>query len=287
MTNKEDEIDLLELFAKGILAVKNNIITILVLCFVGSILGLLYYQYAPNVYKSKMLVNSDLLTEDYSKSAIENLTKLIKEKNITSLSQKLNLSTDQASALIAIEMRSTIEKPNPIDPLGVTQIYLNIEVSATDNSIWPQLQNGIITYFQNSEFVRVRVEQRRKSKNQMIEKLDLELTDLEKLRGKIASGDFIQSDKKNSVQYEFDLTKINLTIIELNEKKVKLQNSLETSDGVHLMEGFAIFNKPASPKLILSLAAGISIGLVFSVFVIAFKAIRSMLKLSEEKFGKG
>jgi uncharacterized protein involved in exopolysaccharide biosynthesis len=52
------------------------------------------------------------------------------------------------------------------------------------------------------------------------------------------------------------------------------------------VEGFTPFEKPVSPTLLLSLAAGASLGLFLVGVVIAFKVFRKMLKFSQERLGQ-
>jgi len=279
MTDTTDEIDLLGLLAKGVLIVKSNFVFIIASFLICTALGLVYYQFSPKIYESKMLISSDILTESYSKSLTDNLSKLIKEKNFQSLSEKLSVPADQAPNIEGIEIKSAIEKA--VDLAENLKNYLVVEVRTKDNTIWPQLQNGIIGYLQNNEFVKIRVEHRKKYYNQTIEKINLELADLEILKKKIADGYLAQSSKESLVL--FDPTTVNSKILELNKEKINLQNSLETVNSVQVVEGFTVFKKPASPKLSISLISGSSFGLVVVCLFIIFKSVSAIVKFSEEK----
>jgi uncharacterized protein involved in exopolysaccharide biosynthesis len=275
--NSGDEVDLLQLFAKAVLAVRANIILFVVTFILGTLIGLAYYQFVPKVYQSKMLISSDILTESYSKALVDNLNKLIKEENSNSLSEELRLLPDQASKIVEINIKSALEKPG--ESPENTKTYLAVEVMSEDNSIWPQVQNGIVDYFQYNEFVKIRVEQRKKYMNQVIDKINLELADLEKLKNKISEDVLIQSNKQNLVL--FDPTTVNSKILDLNKEKINLQNSLETVNSVQVVDGFIIFNKPSSPKLSISVAAGSFFGLVLAGCIMVFKIIRSVVRYSE------
>ena len=251
----------------------------LVVTFIlGTLLGLAYYQFVPKSYESKMLISSDILTESYSKALVDNLNKLIKEANTNSLSGELRLLPDQASKIVKITVKSALEKPAESPESSKT--YLAVEVISKDNTIWPQIQKGILDYFQYNEFVKVRVEQRKKYISQVIEKINLELADLEKLKNKIAEDGLVQSNKQSLVL--FDPTSINSKILDLNKEKINLQNSLETVNSIQVVDGFIVFNKPASPKLSISLAAGSFFGLLLAGFIMTFKIIRSIVRFSNE-----
>jgi uncharacterized protein involved in exopolysaccharide biosynthesis len=109
-----DEIDLLEVLAKFVITIKSNFKLIVGAFVVGSLLGLAYNQLVPKTFESRMLVSSEILTESLSKTLAEDLFKLIKEKNLTILSNKLNISPEVASKIGKIEIKNAIEKSDGI-----------------------------------------------------------------------------------------------------------------------------------------------------------------------------
>ncbi len=277
-----DEIDLVELLTKVVISIKNNSKLILTVLVVGTILGLIYYMFAPKIYESKLLISSDILTESYSKTLVSDLKKLIEEKNWTSLASKLTLSENQSASLTDIEIKSSLEKTDNIKEQEKN--YLTVIFRSKDNTIWPTLQSGLISFFESNDFVKVRVDQRRKFYSQIIEKIDKELIDLTELKSKITNVQITQSSKDNLVL--FDPTTVNTKIIDLNKEKLHLQNSLETVNSIQLVDGFTVFEKPVSPKLSVSAGAGASFGLLLVVLILAFRSLSKIVSLSEEKLAK-
>jgi len=277
-----DEIDLAELLAKIVIGVKNNIKLILGAFILGTIIGLAYYQLVPKIYESRMLISSEILTESYSKNMVSDLNKLIDEKNPGAISSKLQLSENQSNALEEIEIKSSIEKSEFIKEQEKN--FLTIICQSEDNTIWPDLQQGLINYLESNEFVKTRVEQRKKYITQIIEKIDKELIDLNVLKERIANGQITQSGKDNLVL--FDPTTVNSKILELNKEKINLQNSLETVNSIQLVEGFTVFKKQVSPRLSISLAAGASFGLFLVILLLVIKSLQKIVTLSEEKIAK-
>ena len=277
-----DEIDLLELLARIVISIKSNIKLIVGAFLIGSLLGLAYYQFVPKSYESRMLISSEILTESYSKSIAEDLNKLIKEKNIQSLSSKLSITQAEALALEKLEVKNAIEKAD--SRKEEEKNYLTISCQTSDNSIWPSLQNGLISFLENNDYVKIRVEQKKKYFTQVIEKIDKELVDLNELKSRIASGQVTQSSKDNLIL--FDPTTVNTKILDLNKEKINLQNQLEIVNSIQVVEGFTVFEKPISPKLSISLSAGASYGLFFVALIIGFKSLRKIVSLSEEKLAK-
>jgi len=277
-----DEIDLLELLARIVISIKSNFKLILGAFLVGSLLGLAYYQFVPKSYESRMLISSEILTESYSKTIAEDLNKLIRERNIGSLSSKLKITPKEALALGKLEVKNAIEKAD--GRKEEEKNYLTISCQTSDNSIWPSLQNGLISFLENNDYVKIRVEQKKKYFTQVIEKIDKELVDLNDLKSRIANGQVTQSSKDNLIL--FDPTTVNTKILDLNKEKINLQNQLEIVNSIQVVEGFTVFEKPVSPKLSISLVAGSSIGLFFVALIIGFKSLRKIVSLSEEKLAK-
>jgi hypothetical protein len=101
-----------------------------------------------------------------------------------------------------------------------------------------------------------------------------EIKELENLKTKIGSGEFYQSAKGNVM---FDPTSVNSKILELTDKKLTLENNLQLSSSVQLVEGFTKFEKHTRPLLSVSLVSGSIVGLVFVGIFIVFKSLRAML----------
>lgn len=277
-----DEIDLLELLARIVISIKSNFKLIVGAFLIGSLLGLTYYQYVPKSYESRMLISSEILTESYSKTIAEDLNKLIREGNIESLSSKLKITPKEALALGKLEVKNAMEKTD--GRKEEEKNYLTISCQTSDNSVWPSLQMGLINFLENNDYVKVRVEQKKKYFTQVIEKIDKELVDLNDLKSRIANGQVTQSNKDNLIL--FDPTTVNTKILDLNKEKIKLQNELEIVNSIQVVEGFTVFEKPISPKLSISLSAGATFGLFIVALIIGFKSLRKIVSLSEEKLAK-
>jgi hypothetical protein len=283
MNNPTDEIDLLTLLAKIILAIKNNLIALIIAFIIGSGLGLAYYQFNPNVYESEVIITSDILTESYSKSVFTTIQKLIKENNLGSLSKILHLTESQAEAIQKIELKGTIEKSDGLQEQN--KMYISITVKSMDNTIWPDLQAGIVAFIENNDFVKIRVTQRKKYFTSLITKIDHELGDLEIMKSKIMDGK-LSSNNSSDGMLLLDPTTINTKILELSKEKINYQNGLELVNSVQIVESFTAFNKPISPKLSISLGSGASLGLFFVFVFIGIKSLRKLIRIAEDKIEK-
>ncbi|HNP08718.1 MAG TPA: Wzz/FepE/Etk N-terminal domain-containing protein [Cyclobacteriaceae bacterium] len=271
-----DEIDLVELLVKAVLLIKRNLVQIIIFFVVGTGLGYAYASLAPKVYESKMLVSSDILTESYSEKLFESLQGLIKEKNYNELSSRIGLTPDESESLSKIKIESALkDKPQKEDE----KRFFLVTVELTDQELLPKLQNGLIQFLQQIDFVKVRVEQRKKYYSDLIKQIDTEIQSLEEFKSKIYDGNFFQNSKGNVM---FDPTEVNSKIIELSKERGGYVMARETANSVQVVEGFTQFDKPIWPKKSVSLAAGASLGLFLVGIMIAFKSIRKLVRFAEE-----
>jgi len=271
-----DEIDLRELFLKVVFTVRRNFIPILSFFIVGTALGFTYGMLGTKVYESKMMVTSYILADSYNDKLGENLNDIIDEGNIELIARKLSLSTPEAENISSIEIESAQKEKAQKDD---EKRWFLITVRVLDLDVLPNLQNGIVGYLENNDFVKVRVQQKKDYYNKIIKEIDEEIQSLEGFKNKIYDGNFLESTKGNVV---FDPTEINTKIIELSEDKFKYESELVLVNSVQIVEGFTKFNKPVRPNKAISLVAGATLGLFFVGMLIAFKSIRKVVRMAEE-----
>lgn len=271
--NKGDEIDLFELFLKGINIFRDNFWTIFIFFLMGIGLGLVHYHYSKNVFENKMVISSSILTKSYCQKLIETTNKYRKENNLKAISSQLRVTENQAEEIISLSIDDLLE----FNDLKEQTAFL-ITVRVHNQDILPDLQKGLIQYLEDNEFVKVRVEQNKRYFEQTISKLEQEIKDMEMLKQKISTGAFFQSNTGNIM---FDPTTVNSKILELTKEKINLENNLALVNSVQIIEGFTPFQRPSSPRLSVSLISGSLIGLFFVSFLIAFKSIRKIIRMAD------
>lgn len=275
---QSDEIDLLELAFKLNKVFVKNLKSLVIAFVIGISAGLAFFQLAPKVYESKMILLSDILTESYSERITESLDNLIKEQNSKILSERIGLTIEQAKQIAKIEIESVKQKQTKGEKEEATFI---VTVRTMDNGILPQLQEGIINYLRNNEYVKIRVRQRQDFYKAMIERVGQEINSLDSLKRRLFSGQPIYS--KSSEMMLVDPTNIYSKIIELNKEEINYKNALELVNSIQLVEGFTVFDKPVNPKLSVSIASGASLGIFFVIALIAIKGFKQMVRLANEK----
>lgn len=260
-----DEIDLQELAVKVIRFLKKHFSFVIIISFLGGITSLGVYLLLPKAYESKLLLTSDILTENYAKEITENLNILIKEKNLNTLSLRLSLSNKEAEQILKVEVEiKSAKKEN--DSKEPDAIIFVVNVDTKDKNILGNLQKGIIDFVQNNEFIKIRTRQRKDYYLTMIKKVELEINSLDSLKRRFFLGQPVYS--KNSEMILVDPTNISSKIIELNKALINYKNDLELVESIHLVEGFTSFEKPSSPRLSILLVIGFAGGFWGSIAVL-------------------
>jgi LPS O-antigen subunit length determinant protein (WzzB/FepE family) len=267
------EIDLVELFLKGINIIRANFWLIVLFFCLGTALGVGYYYSSNKVYESKMVISSGILTQSYSENLIERLTRHRREMNFDAIMNLLGVSEKTARSVANLDIENILKTPDLKEPDDFI-----ITAYVLDQDVLPELQKGLIHYIESNEFVKIRVEQNKSYLKQTLAKLDQEIRDIEELKQKIASGEFFQSARGNIM---FDPTTVNSKILDLTKERINLQNSLALSNSVEVIEGFSKFQRPSSPKLSISMLSGSFIGLFFVGVLIAFKSTRKLLRMAD------
>ncbi len=253
-----DEIDLQELGVKVIQYFRKHLKFVLISSSVGIALSIVVYSLSPKVFESKMLLLSDILTEPYSKQITESLNNLIREKNKKGLSLRLTLTEEEAELIDLIEIESVKKDKDKSD----ASIFL-VTVDIRDRAILSKLQDGMIQFLRNNEFVKIRVRQRKEMYQSLVDKIGTEISSLDSLKRRLFLGKPVYS--KSAEMLLIDPTSIYSKIIELSKEQIGYKNALELVDSIQLVEGFTVFEKPASPKLSIFLVAGFTIGFLFAI----------------------
>lgn len=270
---KEEEIDLLALLLKGVTVIKANFWLIVTFFVIGTGLGLAYYYSAPKIYKSDMVVSSQILSKPITESLIYNINKHRGENNIEELMRVMNVDEKTASKVTRFSVKSISEVADPDEK---ERFIITVEV--LDPETLPQVQKGLIHYFQNNEYVKMMVAQNVSFMKQMIAKIDAEIEDIQSFKQKLMNGEFFQSAKGNVM---FDPTEMNSRIVELTKEKLTLEKDLQLANSIQVIEGFIEFQRPSSPMLSVSIISGSVIGLFFVGILLAFKSIRRVLRMAD------
>jgi len=270
LKTKED----LDLFATFLKAVRIVVVHfwLFVLFFLGgAAVGAILFFTSPKVYESKMIVSSSILTDSYVKVMFENASKYLRQGNSDVLAEQFHISEATARQISTLEIEN-LSSVLSNSPKENDRFLITAEVY--DTKILPELQKGLVTYLESNDFVKVRVEQNRSLYKEMLKSVEKEIQDMEELKRRISSGDFFQAAKGNMM---FDPTTVNSKILELTERKIGYQNSLQLSSSVQVIDKFTKFKRHSNPKISVLMISGATTGLILAGLIIFYKVVRGLL----------
>lgn len=274
-TRPHDEIDLMELFLKGVLLVRSYFWMIVIFFMLGVGLGFGYYTLTKRQYESKMIISSNILTTSYAKILFDNANSHLTDGDYEVLAKDLGLSAEDARQIASLQIENLTKTEG--NELKESERYL-ITATVFEQAILPALQKGIVDYLEHNEFVRIRVEQQKNTLTQMLGAVEKELSDMQQFKDEIYSGRFFAKVKGNIM---FDPTTVNTKLLELTQRRIDIKNALELINSVQLIEGFTPFKHHKKPSFTFAIAGGAFFGLFIVGMVIVFKSIRRLLRMAE------
>lgn len=269
----DDEIDLKDLLKKIIGVFERGTKIILLSVLVGAILGLSYFFYSSIKYQSNLILSSDILELEHVQALFNPIESLLSEGNLELLAREFKIDEDVANQLKAIEVENIIEREaDNEEELN----YFKIAATVSNNEVLPELQQGIIKYLENNEFVKKRVELNREKFRILIQKVDNELKEIDLLKRRIEEGAILSSGGSNVVLMEpSNLYEQSLL---MNEKKQSYIERLALIQSFEVVKKFTPFNEPFSPSWILCLVVGLAGGLIIGFAILFFKEIDSYVR---------
>ncbi len=268
-------IDLSKVFSAFKQALAENILGMLVITILCLAAGFLYIAFSPKTFESRMILQSDILSESYSLKLAENLNTHIKGEDVEFLAAQLGLSNAEADMVEEFRILSALT-PMSQQMDEKDKIIVVISVQVKDNSILPKLQEGIIAYFSNNEYIKKRVIENRKKYEGMIVALDTEIKRLDTLKNKISKGSFANS-RAGEVSI-VDLSGLYEVAADLYEKKFDFMNDLATVDSIQVIEGLTSYSKPIWPKRSVILFTSLMVAVALILVLLQFKASSAKVK---------
>ena len=269
-----DEIDLGELLLKLFKIVNRNKLILIIFTALGMAGGLTRYYLKVPVYESSMMLRSDILTEAYSETLTDNLKRLIEERNDALLSEKLSITAEEASHLVDIKVESVEEANTPVG--AVKNIIFLISVEITDNGILENLQAGIVNFLENNEFVKKRIDLRRKRFEALVSQVNKEIKEIDSLKKRMNEGIIYNQQGANLVV--LDPSNVYEKALSLFKEELTYQENLELIDSIQLIEGFTAFKNPIAPRLSISGGSGLLVGLFLALIIVFTRETISYLK---------
>jgi hypothetical protein len=248
----QDEIDLVKTFAKFCHFLKQNYLLTIFLPLLGALAGIAWF--VPNEKtESSLFGETTLLTSEEVQFLFTQLEKTDSFPGLTK---------DQRRTVSNIRFKVFEKEAGVITVVKEKIAFLEVSVRVSDHTVFPALQQSIISFLTTSPSYLRRKSEREKFYNLMIERIDRELVELEEMKKKISSKDQTST---------LDPSKLYSTAIELYREKEQYEVKKADLNSFHVaksFENYTINNKPTS---VVAGVIGFAFGSLVLLVVLAIK----------------
>ena len=269
-----DELNLKDLFTRLILFISRNFKLILGIIFIGVISVILYQKFKTPYYETKAICMSGIseyerveYEEDWlQRTAIDLVNHLeinVENRDYQALSRSLGIDIKTASNIKKIEAEQLYQKDMHEEFFTLNKF--NILLKVYDKNIIADVQEGLIYYFNNNNYVNELYQRFKKSKQRVIEDINNEMKLLKEIRlkGIVDNTNFSSSLK---VVNGYEKSTINNQITILSEYREKIRTQKEILKPLSFVQEFARVSKKEDDILIWSLVGGI-ISFLLAMFI--------------------
>ena len=269
---RDDDIDLIALLERVISFFKKYKWIFIAAIIVGLLTGFLRYRTLPPIYKSKLILQSTILSNQNAIQIIANWNALLKSGEHSELAEIFNCKEDILNKVKEIKAEEIQKIFTPNNPNGFI-----LNALATDISVLDDLQKGIVHGFNNSESVKDKVATKRNRLRELIDKTNTELLRLDSTKKSIEN---MLDGNKPGPSIMIDVSNISRQLIEINEKHLYYKEELQLTNAIQVLQSFSKFNKPVGPNLFVWLFLGLASCLSIAFLYALLSSINQKLKRS-------
>tara|TARA_A100001035_G_scaffold260294_1_gene238440 strand:- start:4366 stop:5205 length:840 start_codon:yes stop_codon:yes gene_type:complete len=276
-----DELNLKDLFTRLILFISRNFKLIFGIIFIGVISVILYQKFKTPYYETKAICMSGIseyerveYEEDWlQRTAIDLVNHLeinVENRDYQALSRSLGIDIKTASNIKKIEAEQLYQKDMHEEFFTLNKF--NILLKVYDKNIIADVQEGLIYYFNNNNYVNELYQRFKKSKQRVIEDVNNEMKLLQEIRlkGIVDNTNFSSSLK---VVNGYEKSTINNQITILSEYREKIRTQKEILKPLSFVQEFARVSKKEDDILIWSLIGGV-ISFLLAMFISRVREIK-------------
>ncbi len=268
---ENDEIDLLNLVDRSLRFLSKYLWLFVGALALGLLTGFILYSSIAKTYESKMLVHSNMLTNQEEMQIVKSWNQLLTRGEHSTLATLLNIEPAQLGKVKKLNAQEIQQVFSPVNPHGFI-----IEATVTDTSVLNELQTALLFGFDNNVYVKEKLEFNREALADLITRTEGEIAALDSVKNSL--GEIISGRGRVSSAVIVDGSGLSKQIIELNEKLIGLKRDLQFTNSVYLLQGFQKFSKPSDPNLPPLLLIGAIVFLAFAWMIAILHSVSVKLK---------
>jgi hypothetical protein len=317
---RNDEIDLIEVFQKignGFLNLFNKIFNLLyqvllffirrailigIIIIIALSIGVYKYKTSPRYYSSTLEAHSNAMSSIDMINYINNLHGLFKEGNKQGIHEKLGLDIETSESVKDIKAYKAIDfnKDGIPDLIDYNEDYETsdsiisrsrfiVKVEVLNQESFPVIQESLLKYIDQNQYIKERNIIRKRQLNELISKLDYEISALDSLQ---KSEYFTKKEEPNTKAGQILIMNEKATqlyhsqIMGLYKEKQKLEETLELrTEPITIIQDFStlsVIENNLMSYLKFWGIVGIVLGILFSIFIENRKSIGRLISDSKK-----
>ncbi len=253
------------MFSSFISTIKKQIVGLIVFAIIFGAIGGLYAWIKKPVYKCEMTVSYAQLEKKIYGDMLFKLNQLIDGNQCGSLAALLNMKQEEVMQIHSIEGMNIHNKPLITD-ISIEKVPFYIVVNVYSPSILSKLQESIVKYLSESDFINERLILNERNYNNEIIHLKNQLIYMDTLKV------LLLHDCSNlDADAVVNLEKLNKEQNQIFGRIRDLEAALQFNKNIEVMDGFIAHETPFSKMLIKFIILGIAIGMGIRIFWLIIK----------------
>ena len=258
----DKDLSLEKLFSDIILFFIRNKYLITSITIIGILSVILFQKLKPAFFKTNAIATSgiaayerfeddDILNQRTAINMINNLQLDVRKEDYEALSKKLNISFEESSGIKYIEAEQIFREDK--DEKKHNTPKFKIDLLVRDNSLITIVQDGLISYFNNNEYIKTYKRIYNETNNDIINLIDEEIKELKSLRNAQNSTIDFSTHTILSSRDEMDIQN---QIVDLKHKKSIIITNNEMLKPITFVEDFSLTTIEEREVIIWSSAIG-------------------------------
>jgi capsular polysaccharide biosynthesis protein len=261
---------------------KRRWLLISICTLIGIAGGIKLFFISPPVYISSLTLSSSILSNDFCSDIVTELGLIVEDNTPALLAKKLNISVSSASQIKKIEFANyndKLKKKYEDKDSIVLGLPFKIKVYAYSNTVFDTLQKAFVNYLEKNEYASKRKEIRKEENRQMQAKLKEQIYGLDSLKT-IVSNNLVPRGNPSGFVFGQPIDPVNIYKegIIFFQKELDLNKEMELIDNIQVISDFSARDKPDSPRLWKTTAAGGSAGLLLGLLIASMLESRKKRK---------
>lgn len=240
----QNEIDLLQNFARLFGLLRKHVVAVVVLLVIAGGVSVVLYSWLPKKYESQLVASSKFIRPEALVVAFSALNRAMEDRNFSLVAQYLGLEQTDVFSLETISLQD-------IRPMTFTTgrdkekeyeriAYFEIRITTALPVDYVKIQKGVLTFLESNEFVQARVRVYEETGKAQLEKLNLEVERLNELRQELFKG--------SKAYTLLDPSALNQTIVDISREARELEIELRLNSPVQVIQGFIAYDRPVFPR---------------------------------------